>query len=224
MIINYKYVENIEDFQFLKKKENQWYLCKENDDDWEKYAFVEDMNSFLVQHTQFSKINESTIINLNYFLDSSASNVEKLLLKNNVRKKYLASVKLAYQILINNKKDAELSGISQKISEKKKIKFNKIEVDKIKFIIRIGTATHIYFKDNSVSYVYETLVIFEERLLHSSKFIRISRSCIINFEYISFFKLDAKKRFAELRIGTHHFKISRRLLNSFKIKVSNITF
>lgn len=223
MLRNYKDLENINDFLFLQKKQDCWYLCKENEADWEKYAFVEDINSFLQQHTQFSKINESKIFNLNHLLNSSEHSLEQLFSNKMVSKKYLPSIKLAYQILINNKKDAEVAEMNHQNSEKKKIKFNKIEVDNIKFIVRIGSTTHIYFKDNSISYVYETLVIFEERLLHSSKFIRISRSCIINIEYISFFQLNTKKRFAELKIGTHPFKISRRLINSFKIKAVNIT-
>ena len=87
MLIKYKNFENINDFQFLHKKQNQWYLCKESEDDWEKYAFVEDINSFLSQHPQFSKINESKIINLIYFLDSSDNALEELFIKNVVYKK-----------------------------------------------------------------------------------------------------------------------------------------
>ncbi|GGD47752.1 hypothetical protein GCM10011514_09670 [Emticicia aquatilis] len=223
MLRNYKDLENIDDFQFLQKKQNYWYLCKENEADWEKYAFVEDINFFLLQHTQFSKINESKIINLNFLIDSSKYNLEKLFFNNIVSKKYLPSIKLAYQILINKKNDAEVSEINPQISEKKKIKFNNIEVENIKFIVRTGKTTDIYFKDNSISYVYETLTTFEEKLLHSSKFIRISRGCIINIEHISFFRINTKKRFAELRIGIHPFKVSRRLISSFKSKANNIT-
>jgi DNA-binding LytR/AlgR family response regulator len=224
MLINYKNLENINDFQFLQKKQNQWYLCKESEEDWEKYAFVEDISSFLLQYPQFSKINESKIINLNFFLDSSDQSIEKLFVQNVVYKKYLASTKLAFKILVNMKKEAEqLLDANAEITEKKKIKFEKIKIDKIKFILRVGSVTELYFEDNSISYVYETLNIFESKLLQSSTFIRISRGCIINIEYISFFKLDNKKRFAELKIGEHPFKISRRLINSFKIKAINIT-
>jgi len=223
MLLHYKNLENINEFQFLQKKENQWYLCKESEEDWEKYAFVEDINSFLSQHQQFSKINESKIINLNYFLDSAEYSIDKLFFKNVVYKKYLASIKLAYKILINKKKEAEIIDANSQITEKKKIKFEKIKIDKIKFILRVGSITEIYYEDNSISYVYETVKVFENKLLQSSTFIRISRGCIINIEYISFFKLDNKKRFAELKIGEHPFKISRRLINSFKIKAINIT-
>lgn len=222
MLRNYIDLENIDDFQFLQKKQDYWYFCKENESDWGKYAFVDDINSFLRQHTQFSKINESKIINLNHFLDSPTDNLEKLFSNNIVSKKYLPSIKLAYQILINNKKDAEISEKNLQFFKKKKIKFNKIEVDNIKFIVRIGSATDIYFKDNSISYVYETLAVFEEKLL-SSKFIRINRGCIINIEHISFFQLNTKKRIAELKIGIHPFKISRRLISSFMTKAINIT-
>ena len=223
MLINYKNLENINEFQFLQKKENQWYLCKGNEEDGENYTFIEDINSFLSQHPQFSKINESKIINLNFFLDSSDQSIEKLFIQNVVYKKYLASTKLAFKILVNMKKEAELLDANAEITEKKKIKFEKIKIDKIKFILRVGSVTELYFEDNSISYVYETLNIFEDKLLQSSTFIRISRGCIINIEYISFFKLDNKKRFAELKIGEHPFKISRRLINSFKIKAINIT-
>lgn len=222
MLIHYKYLENIDDFQFLQKKENQWYLCKESEEDWEKYAFVEDINSFLSEYTQFSKINESKIINLNYFLDSSDT-IEKLFFKNVVYKKYLASIKLAHKILINKKKETEFLDVNSQFAEKKKINFEKIKIDKIKFIIRVGSITEIYFEDNSISYVYETLKVFENKLLQSSTFIRISRGCIVNIEYISFFQVDNKKRYAELKIGSHPFKISRRLIYSFKIKAINIT-
>ena len=61
MLLNYKNLENINEFQFLQKKENQWYLCKGNEEDGENYTFIEDINSFLSQHPQFSKINESKI-------------------------------------------------------------------------------------------------------------------------------------------------------------------
>jgi hypothetical protein len=223
MLINYKNLENINDFQFLQKKENQWYLCKESEEDWEKYAFVEDISSFLLQYPQFSKINESKIINLIYFLDSSDNALEELFIKNVVYKKYLISTKLAFKILINKEKDAKLIDSYSQLTEKKKIKFEKIKIDKIKFILRVGSVTEIYFEDNSISYVYETLKIFENKLLQSSTFIRISRGCIINIEYISFFKIDNKKRYAELKIGSHPFKISRRMINSFKIKAINIT-
>ena len=223
MLIKYKNFENINDFQFLHKKQNQWYLCKESEDDWEKYASLEDINSFLSQHPQFSKINESKIINLIYFLDSSDNALEELFIKNVVYKKYLISTKLAFKILINKEKDAKLIDSYSQLTEKKKIKFEKIKIDKIKFILRVGSVTEIYFEDNSISYVYETLKIFENKLLQSSTFIRISRGCIINIEYISFFKIDNKKRYAELKIGSHPFKISRRMINSFKIKAINIT-
>lgn len=228
MLVNYKNVENINEFQFLQKKQNQWYLCKESEEDWEKYAFVEDMNSFLSQHPQFSKINESKIINLNYFIDSSDYTLENLFIKNVVYKKYLASTKLAYKILSNKKKEvehkeAEFLEVNAPSTEKKKIKFEKIKIEKIKYILRVGSVTEIYFEDNSISYVYETVKIFEDKLLKSSTFIRISRGCIINIEYISFFKIDNKKRFAELKIGKQPFKISRRMINSFKVKAISIT-
>jgi hypothetical protein len=228
MLLNYKNLENINEFQFLQKKENQWYLCKGNEEDGENYTFIEDINSFLSQHPQFSKINESKIINLNYFIDSTDYTLEKLFIKNVVYKKYLASTKLAYKILSNKKKEVqpkevELVEANAPITEKKKIKFEKIEIEKIKFILRVGSVTEIYFEDNSISYVYETVKIFENKLLNSSTFIRISRGCIINIEYISFFKIDNKKRFAEIKIGEQPFKISRRMINGFKVKAISIT-
>lgn len=71
MLLNYKNLENINEFQFLQNKDNQWYLCKESEQEYEKYVFVDDISSFLSQYPQFSKINEVKIINLNFFLDSS---------------------------------------------------------------------------------------------------------------------------------------------------------
>jgi DNA-binding LytR/AlgR family response regulator len=223
MLLNYKDLENINEFQFLQNKDNQWYLCKESEQEYEEYAFVEDISSLLSQYPQFSKINEVKIINLNFFLDSSDQSIEKLFVKNVVHKKYLASTKLAFKILINKKKEVEVINSDAEITEKKKIDFEKIKIEKIKFIIRVGSISEIHFEDNSISYVYETLNKFENNLLQNSTFIRISRGCIINIEYISFFKLDNKKRFAELKIGEIPFKISRRLINSFKIQAIKIT-
>lgn len=221
MLINYTYLENINDFRFLQKRQNHWYLCKENEEDWEKYAYVEDINSFLSQYIQFTRISPHKIINLNYFTDSVERNIENLFLTNNVSKKYLASIRIAHKILINQRKEILLLDNNFQSSEKKKIKFENIEIDKIKFIVRIGSVTDIYFMDNSISYVYETVKVIEKKILQSTKFIRISRGCIINIECIGFFQLDSKKRIAELKIEPYIFKISRRLINNFKVKAIN---
>ncbi|MFN3489780.1 MAG: LytTR family transcriptional regulator DNA-binding domain-containing protein [Emticicia sp.] len=223
MLVNYKSLENIDDFRFLQKKQNYWYLCKENDDDWEKYAYVEDINSFLSQHIQFSKISESKMVNLNHYIDSLECNMENLLSNNRVPRKYLTSIKITQKILINKKNEIEVLNTGTKTAEKKKIKLENIEIDKIKYIVRVGSVTDIHFIDNSIFYVYETVKIIENKILHGSKFIRISRGCIINIEHISFFQLDAKNRFAELKIGTQLFKISRRLISKFIKKATNPT-
>lgn len=223
MLINYKSLENIDDFRFLQKKQNYWYLCKENDDDWEKYAYVEDINSFLSQHIQFSKISESKMVNLNHYIDSLECNMVNLLSSNRVSRKYLTSIKLNYKILINKKNEMEVLNTGTKTVEKKKIKLENIEIDKIKYIVRVGSVTDIHFSDNSVLYVYEPVKIITNKILHSSKFICICRGCVINIEYVSFFQLDAKNRFAELKVGTQYFKISRRLISKFIDKAINAT-
>lgn len=223
MLINYKSLENIDDFRFLQKKQNYWYLCKENDDDWEKYAYVEDINSFLSQHIQFSKINESKMVNLNHYIDSLECNMENLLSNNRISKRYLTSIRLTHKILINKKNEIAALNTDTKIAEKKKIKLENIEIDKIKYIVREGSVTDIHFSDNSVFYVYEPVKILENKILHGTKFIGISRGCVINIEHVSFFQLDAKNRFAELKIGTQHFKISRRLISKFIKKAINPT-
>lgn len=223
MLINYKSLGNIDEFRFLQKKQDYWYLCKEGEDDWEKYAYVDDINSFSSQYVQFSKISESKMVNLNHFIDSSGFNIEKFFFNTTISRKYLMSIKLAYKILINKKKEEEFLNTDYQTAEKKKVKFENIEIDKVKFIVRTGSVTDIHFVDNSISYVYEPVKIVEEKILQSSKFIRISRGCIINIEHISFFQLDNKKRFAELKIGTHLFKISRRLIHNFKVKAINIS-
>lgn len=223
MLTNYTNLENINDFRFIQKKQNYWYLCKENEADWAKYGYVEDINSFLSQYIQFTMISPSKMVNLNYFIDSVEPNIENLFLTNIVSKKYLASIRFAHKILINQRKETLLSNKNFQSSEKKKIKLADIEIDKIKFIVRIGSVTDIHFMDNSISYVYETVKVIEKTILQSLKFIQIARGCIINIECISFFQMDAKKRIAELKIGTRVFKISRRLIHNFIVKAINPT-
>jgi hypothetical protein len=222
MLVNYTNLENINEFRFLQKKQTHWYLCKENEDDWEKYGYVEDIDSFLLAYIQFSKISESKIINLNYFIDSSENNIQKLFFNHIVSKKYSTPIRLAYKILINQKKEIALLHPDYQITQKKKIKLENIETDKIKFIVRIGSVTEIYFMDNSISYVYETVKVLAKQLLQNLKFFRTSRGCIINIECISFVHWDTKNKLAELKIGTHHFKISRRMISNFKIQTVNI--
>lgn len=218
MEISYK--NNINDINVIFKIKTQWYSQYRNGD----MALMTEFNisSFLLQHTQFIKITPSKIINLanvTNFVEAKAT----IFLEQhsfNVSNRYLPFLKIAYS-LFKTQRNKELTkkspSILNVVTFQKRIaivKIGNIDFNIVKYLLREGIKTKVYYNDGSEHYLYQTLNLIKPSMGNVS-FVQISRNCIVNINYINACQIDRNTKIGFVEMNTEKLKISRRLLSGF---------
>jgi len=96
-----------------------------------------------------------------------------------------------------------------------------IDAVNIKYMLRVGRCTYIYYENEKKRYFYETLKYFERHLDANIPLIRVDHNCIINLKYMNSYKIYTPSKTGEVSIDDHLFKISRRQLCVFRRKLRN---
>lgn len=214
----------------LFKKDNQWYYQDGNQN--LHFGLKGDAYEFLILNTQFIKISDCIIINLDhledYVIDQQNAYVTVANTKYDVHNSYISKLKTIQRKKLISKSAVMKGGWLSKRNNKQPEKSLDmlIDVNNIKYMLRKGSSTYAYYGDEKAKRFYETLIYFERNLDSDIPLVRIDRHCIINIKYIDSFKINSQTKSGEVCIDKHLFKISRRQLGQFrkKIKMSELVF
>lgn len=193
-----------------------------------------DIKKILSENPQFVKIDECYIVNLNHVDDYSFKGstgyfiISKM--KYDITKAFIADVRAAQKKFQNNK-NAPILPTSTKGAWLRKMKQTQpdksiatlIDVENLKYMLRIGSLTYAYYANEKNRNFYESLKYFEQHLESNYPLVKIDRNCFINIKYVDSYKVDSQTKTGEVSISEQIFRISRRQLGLFRKKVKEST-
>lgn len=193
-----------------------------------------DIKKFLSENPQFVKINDSNIVNLNhvddYSFKGSSGYFIILKMKYDITKAFIADVRAAQKKFQNDKNTPVLPTSSKGawLRKMKQIQPEKsiatlIDVENLKYMLRIGSLTYAFYANEKNRNFYESLKYFEQHLESNYPLVKIDRHCFINIKYVDSYKVDSQTKTGEVQISEQVFKISRRQLGLFRKKVKEST-
>lgn len=193
-----------------------------------------DIKKFLSENPQFVKINDFNIVNLNHVDDYSfkGSNSYFIIskIKYDISKAFIADVRAAKK-KFQNDKNAPVLPTSSKGAWLKKVKQTQpeksiatlIDVENLKYMLRVGSLTYAYYANEKNRNFYESLKYFEQNLKSTYPLVKVDRNCFINIKYVDSYKVDSQTKTGEVCISEKVFKISRRQLGLFRKKIKEST-
>lgn len=221
--------ENYDTITVLYRQINQWFYQDRTNLNIE---LIDNIDTFLLENLQFVRINENYIINLNHLEDYSLKGSECFFIVTKIHYKieghYIGKVKAALKsfqkrtgvaVLPSSMKGLWLHKLRQNQPDKSIGEL--IDAINIKYMLRIGTRTYIYYENEKKRHFYETLKYFERNLNINIPLVRVDRNCIINLTYLNSYMVYTQSKTGEVSIDDHLFKISRRQLGSFRKKVKD---
>jgi LytTr DNA-binding domain len=216
-----------ENVKFLKKIREHWFYKKDDSDTQHQLRIDGDI--FLVNNTQFIKINATQIVNLDFvgdyafnalngffIIDGQPFDIPRRFIPS-VRKIHKAYIKQKYTSKFQNDKGSWIGKGKNKNFAKGLVK--KFDKDNVKYLIRDGCITNVYYENGDKRHFYDTLIFFESHIPSSYPFIRVCRNCIVNIKFLKSCVIDSSTKTGEIVIDSMTFNVSRRLLPKFKRKI-----
>ncbi|MFN3851354.1 MAG: LytTR family transcriptional regulator DNA-binding domain-containing protein [Spirosomataceae bacterium] len=222
--------QQVNSIESIVKKGDGWYYSRDERSFEEKTESLPNLTDFLSQNNHFVRVNSGSIINLSHSSGCIFNEQGGFIIVSDkvysISKKYLLNVKKAYHKYLISKYHIDASNTDKVYptnNVEKSIIFKKVDLSTAKYFIRTGIITKIYFENGTEKHYYETLKYFESLFDNTTPFVRISRNCIANINYIDDFSINSKAKLGEVIIGNVKLSISRRQLTTFKRKVRQVT-
>lgn len=218
-------IEKINTIPLFIRKGNKWFYSV--GDKFEELLLPNTtLKDVFVSNPQFVQINTYKVLNLNYVEDHIFTGTSGFLVVkgvcHNVPRRFVSRVRTSHKIFVTQKyiqsKDTN-KGIH--LSQKPKESFLST-IDQIKYLIRDGSTTLVYYKNNTRSIYYDSLNFFENLFDTKSPFLRINRNCLVNINRLDSYQLDTKAKTGIVLINNQIFKISRRAFYEFKREILKI--
>lgn len=209
----------------------KWYY---KNDCFQEIKLKVDIKKFLSENHQFVKIDDYHIVNLNHVEDYSFKGSKGYFIisktKYDIEKAFIADVRVAQKRFQNNK-NVPIIPTSTKGAWLRKMKQTQpdksiatlIDVENLKYMLRIGSLTYAYYTNEKKRNFYESLKYFEQNLKSNYPLVKIDRNCFINIKYVDSYKVDSQTKTGEVSISEQIFRISRRQLGLFRKKVKEST-
>ncbi len=209
--------------QVIFKKNQKWYLHS----DVSSWVIIDEdtVNELLNRYEQLVFINLNTIINIDYVNGINYIDIAKECILINgqmhiISKRYMPLLKHVlkekYPNLFSSIQLHTKESYLRRVNSKRKV-----HTQHIKYLLRKGSRTIIFYDDGTSDYFYETLKYFYEYVLEHNDFIKVKRDCIVNIRFINNCKIDTKTKTGEILVDSEVISISRRNLQVFKRFMQN---